>query len=89
MATVRFTENIQRHISCPSETIDGQTVNAVLDTYFKDHSGARSYVLDEQGHVRQHMIIFLNGRPISDRTRLSDTVNDNDVIDVMQALSGG
>lgn len=33
---------------------------------------SRPYVLDDQGAVRRHMVVFVNGRQITDRTRLSD-----------------
>ena len=89
MARVRFTENIQRHVECPEADVDGTTVAEALDRYFDASPRARGYVLDEQGAVRQHMIIFLNGRPVTDRAGLSDALQSDDVIDVMQALSGG
>lgn len=89
MAYVRFTDNIQRHVHCPNETIEGETVRAVLDQYFGRHPKARGYVLDEQGSLRKHMAIFLDGQPIADQRDLTDAVPDNAIIDVMQALSGG
>lgn len=89
MARVRFTDNIQRHVSCPEETIDGESVRIVLDGYFQRHPRARGYVLNDRGALRKHMAVFLDGRPIDDRAALSDAVHDNATIDVMQALSGG
>ncbi len=89
MARIAFTENIQRHVSCPPCDADGHTVRAVLDALFLDNERARSYVLDEHGALRKHMVIFVNGDPIRDRTGLTDTVGANDQIHVMQALSGG
>jgi molybdopterin synthase sulfur carrier subunit len=89
MATVRFTQNIQRHVSCPAREATGATLRAVLDDYFRDNERARGYVLDEQGKVRQHMVIFIDGEAVRDRDKLSDPVGSNAVIDVIQALSGG
>ena len=89
MAQIRFTENIQRHVECQDAEVLGTTVAQALDHYFENTPRARGYVLDERGAVRQHMIIFLNGRPITDRTTLSDELGPDYVIDVMQALSGG
>jgi hypothetical protein len=89
MATVRFTQNIQRHVGCPTREASGGTLRAVLDDYFRDNAMARGYVLDEQGKVRQHMVIFIDGEAVRDRDGLSDPVGRNAVIDVIQALSGG
>ena len=89
MATVRFTRNIQRHVACPTREAPGSTLREVLDDYFRDNEKARGYVLDEQGKVRQHMVVFIDGELVRDRDGLSDRVEANSMIDVIQALSGG
>ena len=89
MATVRFTRNIQRHVECPTRDISGATLRAVLDEYFRENERARGYVLDEQGRIRQHMVVFIDGELVRDRDGLSDAVQPNSLIDVIQALSGG
>jgi sulfur-carrier protein len=89
MATIRFTRNIQRHVECPTREFPGTTLRAVLDAYFNENEMARGYVLDEQGRIRQHMVVFIDGELVSDRDRLTDRVEPNSVIDVIQALSGG
>jgi len=89
MPTVRFTQNIQRHVVCPTREASGSTLRAVLDEYFRDNEGARGYVLDEQGQIRQHMVVFIDGEMVRDRARLSDAVKPDSVVDVIQSLSGG
>ena len=89
MATVRFTRNIQRHVECPTRDVSGSTLRNVLDEYFRDNERARGYVLDEQGKIRQHMVVFIDGDMVRDRDKLTDRVEPNSVIDVIQALSGG
>ena len=89
MATVRFTQNIQRHVPCPRCEAPGSTLRAVLDAYFRENEQARGYVLDEQGRIRQHMVVFIDGEMVRDRDGLRDRVEPNSVIDVIQALSGG
>ena len=89
LATVRFTQNIQRHVACATREATGSTLRAVLDDYFRDNEKARGYVLDEQGRVRQHMVVFIDGELVRDRDGLSDPVASNSTIDVIQALSGG
>jgi len=89
MATVRFTQNIQRHVACPTLEVPGSTLRAVLDNYFHDNEKARGYVLDERGRIRQHMVVFIDGELVRDRDGLSDPVETNSAVDVIQALSGG
>ena len=86
---VRFTRNIQRHVECPAREVSGSTLRAVLDHYFRENERARGYVLDEQGRVRQHMVVFIDGELVRDRDGLSDAVGPHSMIDVIQALSGG
>ena len=89
MPTVRFTDNIQRHVESPTRVVDGERVRDVLEAYFATNTRARSYVLDDQGRLREHMSIFINGEQLRDRIRLTDPVPADGVLDVIQALSGG
>jgi hypothetical protein len=89
MPTVSFTPNIQRHVSCPPIGVEGKTVRQALDAVFRENPRARGYVLDEQGAVRPHMVVFVNGHQIRDRQHLSDPVARDTEIYVAQALSGG
>lgn len=89
MPRVAFTQNIQRHIACPPGRVAGRTVREVLDHVFAENPRARSYVLDDQGALRRHMIIFIDGVAIHDRAKLGDPVADDSTVYVFQALSGG
>jgi hypothetical protein len=89
MARVIFTPNLQRHVACPEAEAPGTSVREVLDAVFADNARARGYVLDDQSGLRKHMAIFVDGKPLQDRTHLSDPVGESTRIFVMQALSGG
>jgi sulfur-carrier protein len=89
MPTVRFTQSIQRHVECPTREVAGTTLRNVLEGYFQENERARGYVLDDQGKLRHHMAVFIDGRQIRDRRDLSDDVSSDAVVDLVQALSGG
>ncbi|HEX3481208.1 MAG TPA: MoaD/ThiS family protein [Kofleriaceae bacterium] len=89
MADVAFTPNLQRHVECPRRDAPGSTVREVLEGVFADNPRLRGYIVDERGALRRHMIVFVDGRQISDRERLSDRVGPRSEVYVMQALSGG
>ena len=89
MPHVQFTDNIQRHVECPSADARGDTLRAVMETYFAANPSARGYVLDDQGALRKHMVIFVDGRQITDRIGLTDSVPHDGLVEVIQALSGG
>ena len=89
MATIRFTSHLVRHRPAPAVMAEGGTVAEVLAQGFEGDDLLRSYVLDEQGRVRKHVNIYLDGTLIRDRLRLSDPVGPRSEIYVLQALSGG
>ncbi len=89
MAKITFTQAIQRHVACPPTEAEGRTVREVLEQVFAGNPLARGYVLDEQGALRKHMLVFVGGQQIGDRTGLSDAVPPEAEVFVMQALSGG
>ena len=89
MAKVIFTANLMRHVDCPPVQTDGKTVREVLAKIFSENPRLKSYVVDEQFGLRRHMGIIIDGEIVRDRKRLSDPVESNSEIYVLQALSGG
>lgn len=89
MAKVFFTANLRRHVECSSMEAEGVTVAAVLRQVFAVHDRLGHYVLDDQGALRKHMSILVDGRRISDLDKLTDPVSPASEVWVMQALSGG
>jgi sulfur-carrier protein len=89
MAHVTFTSNLRRHRAAPEAIADGATVREVLERVFADDPLLRGYVLDDQGRLRRHVNVYLNGALVADRARLSDPAGRSDQIHVLQALSGG
>jgi sulfur-carrier protein len=89
MAMVLFTSNLTRHVECPEIAMPGKTVSEVLDGVFSGNETLRGYILDEQGSLRKHMGIIVDGVVVADRVKLSDPVGPDSRIYVLQALSGG
>ncbi|MEO8038809.1 MAG: MoaD/ThiS family protein [Betaproteobacteria bacterium] len=89
MPKIMFASHVQRHVPAPDRVVAGETVRAALDAVFEHNLLLRGYVLDDQGHLRKHVTIFVDGARIVDRQGLSDRVNPDGEIHVLQALSGG
>jgi molybdopterin synthase sulfur carrier subunit len=89
MPRVVFTSNLQRHVNCPEALVAAGTVGSALAQVFAAQPQARGYVLDEQGHLRKHVAVFVDGQRVRDRERLSDPVGEASEIYVLQALTGG
>lgn len=64
----------------------GATVGALLADLDRQFPGIRHRMIDEQEQVRPHMRIFLNGEQTFD---LRQPVASSDVLQIVQALSGG
>ncbi len=89
MPQVHFTRNLASQTAAPSCEVTGGTVAEALQAVFMQHPKLRGYVVDDQGALRTHVVVFVDGSTMIDRTRLSDTVAPDSEIFVMQALSGG
>jgi molybdopterin synthase sulfur carrier subunit len=89
VASIHFTQNLTRHTACPSATIAAGSVAELLERYFESWPGVRDYVLDNQGHVRHHVKVLVDGVNIKDRLKLSDHLRQDSEVYVFQALSGG
>jgi sulfur-carrier protein len=89
MAHLHFTQNLTRHTQCPTAELAAGTVAELFERYFESWPGVRHYVLDDQGEVRHHVKVLVDGANIKDRRKLTDRVNQNSEVYVFQALSGG
>ena len=89
MPVVAFTPNLKRHLDVPEVVVAPGTVADALEAVFEHNPRLRSYIVDEQGRLRQHVAVFVAGEMVRDRLGLSDLVTDQQEIFVMQALSGG
>ena len=89
MPLVEFTPNLASQTEAPACQVEGGTVAEALAAVFARHPKLRGYVLDDQGALRPHVVVFVNGTTVRDRRALTDPVTSESEIFVMQALSGG
>jgi molybdopterin converting factor small subunit len=89
MPRVVFTANLERHVPAPAQTVPGGTVGEALEAVFAANPRLRGYILDEQGRLRRHVVVFVDGARLVDTARLGDPLREDSEVYVMQALSGG
>lgn len=65
---------------------EGETLALLLDDLERRYPGIRFRMVDEQGRIRRHIRIFINGAQEHD---LGRPLRDSDEIIIAQALSGG
>ncbi len=76
-------------MAAPAMTVDGVTLKDALAAVFAANPALRSYVVDDQGALRRHVQVFVDGGLARDRMGLSDPLGPDSEIYVFQALSGG
>jgi molybdopterin synthase sulfur carrier subunit len=90
MPRLAFTPQLRRFIADVGDIdTDASTLRAALEAAFARWPRLRGYVLDDQGHLRANVVIFIDGRRCTDRTALADALLPHSRVHVLQALSGG
>ncbi len=89
MPRIVFTPQLRRFIDTPEVQSGAATLRAALDDAFALSPRLRGYVLDDQGHLRANVVIFIDGRRCTDRVGLADDLPQDSTVHVLQALSGG
>ncbi len=92
MARVELTRHLHKffpQLEGQEIVVEASTVAEVVQALERLAPGFAFYVCDERGRLRAHVSIFIEQERISDRHKLSDRVEPNSRIFIMQALSGG
>ncbi len=90
MAKVKFTTALNSFFPDLKDIeVNGSNVHEVLSNVEMQFPGISNYLREENGELRKHVNVFVQGKLIKDRQGLSDKVNGDHKILVIQALSGG
>jgi sulfur-carrier protein len=89
MAHVVFTQQLRRFTEVPDVHTPASTLRAALEAAFGLNPRLRGYVLDDQGHLRANVVVFIDGQRSRDRVVLGDDLGPDSRVHVLQALSGG
>ena len=89
MPLIVFTPQLQRFTQTPQVQSSACTLRLALEDAFAVNPKLRGYVLDDQGHLRANVVVFINQQRSQDRSHLSDSLPADSTVHVLQALSGG
>lgn len=90
MAKVKFTPSLKRFFPDLTEiTVEATTISELISAVDNRWTGLADYIVDEQGALRKHVNIFIGDELIYDKKTLSDAIDENSRVYIMQALSGG
>ena len=65
--------------------LDAGTIDGLLRLLEQEHPDLRGWILDERGHIRRHINVYVNG----EQGEGSTPVDERDRVDVLPAISGG
>jgi sulfur-carrier protein len=89
MPRLIFTPQLRRFTEVPEVKSSASELRAALDDAFAGNPRLRGYILDEQGHLRPNVVIFIDGQRIQSTRLLNDVLLPTSQIYILQALSGG
>lgn len=89
MARIACTPKLENIGPVEPVSCQGATVQELIDELADDYPRLKSYVLDDQGRVRKHIAIFIDGALQPRESVLACRVFDDNEVYIMQALSGG
>lgn len=89
MVRVSFTENLQRHVRCEPMEVAAGTLADVLARVFERYPVLESYLLDDQGELRRHVMLAIDRQLVQGVLPRRRRLNAGSRLHVMQALSGG
>lgn len=85
--------DLAEHAGGKHVTIDvepGNTVGDALDALLAEHEALESRVLTDQGELREHINVLLNGSNVAvDGDGLDTTLEDGDELALFPPVSGG
>jgi sulfur-carrier protein len=85
MALVRLRGPLKQLAGGPELPVEGATVAELLTALERDRPALHGWILDERGHIRRHINVFVNGEKGGEDT----AIGAGDRIDVLPAISGG
>ncbi len=92
MAKVELTRHLYAffpQLADKEVVVEASTVAEVIQAIENIAPGFAFYVCDERGRLRTHVNVFIGQERIADRHKLSDRVEPDSHVYIMQALSGG
>jgi molybdopterin synthase sulfur carrier subunit len=89
IARIAFTAHLAAVGPTEPARYGGATLAEVLEAVGADYPRLKGYVLDDQGRIRKHIAIFVDGLMRPRETALGLKLDDASDVYVFQALSGG
>lgn len=89
MAQVKLFGGLQRKAGTTAVTVNGSTIQALLQHLFIPHPELETAVFNDQNQLQPHVRIMVNGHDIELGDGLETAVTDQDTIAIFPPIAGG
>jgi hypothetical protein len=89
LASIAFTPHLRAVGPTRAEACAGRTLAEMLDALDPAYPRLKDYVLDDQGRLRKHVAVFIDGVMTPREQALLQRLGPGSHVYVFQALSGG
>lgn len=90
MPTVRFPALMKFYVDNQSEfEANGSTVVELIDNILARYPALKPHLFDENGELRRHFNIFVNGAHVRDLNGMETNLREDDRVVLMASAAGG
>ena len=90
MPTVRFPAVMKYYVNNQTEFfVPAVTVQEVVDQVIEQYPSIKFHLVDENGNMRKHFNIFINGTHIRELNGMDSPLKDEDKVILMASAAGG
>ena len=90
MVSVKFTPVLKRFFpNLKTERLEADTVGNLITEIDRKYPGIKNYMVDESGHLREHVQVYIGEEPINKDNQLQEKLSSDDKVLIYQAISGG
>lgn len=89
MPRLIFTQQLRRFTEVPELQVQALVLRDALEEAFAQNLRLRGYILDDQGHLRPNVVIFIDSLRLKNSKQLDDVLSVTSEVHILQALSGG
>ena len=70
-------------------TIEGNTIQEIVDNLEANHNGIKERLCDENGKIRRFLNVYVNDEDIRFLQNQDTSVKDGDTVSIVPAIAGG
>ena len=90
MPTVRFPAAMKYYVDHQAEFfVSAATTGELIDKIIEQYPSVKHHLVDQEGNLRRHFNVFVNGVHIRDLEGMHTSLKDDDKVILMASAAGG